>query len=92
VLLSNGGVGLAGRPDGVFVHGGDKAQEKVSITKSRASELVMMDGAPTLVLEVVSDAWPEKDTKILRRAYYQAGIYEYWLVDARHTPPSFDIL
>jgi hypothetical protein len=92
VLLSNRVVGFAGRPDAVFVHVGDKAQEQVCITRGGDLELVGMEGAPTLVLEVVSDSWPEKDTRILRRAYHQAGIYEYWLVDARHHPPSFDIL
>jgi Putative restriction endonuclease len=92
VLLSNGVVGFAGRPDGVFVQVGDKAQEQVCIIKGGAPELVMMEGAATIVLEVVSDSWPEKDTKILRRAYYQAGIYEYWLVDARNEPLVFEIL
>lgn len=92
VLLSNSVVGFAGRPDGVFVHVAKKAQEHVCITKSDTSELVMMEGAPTLVLEVISRSSFEKDTKFLRRAYHQAGIYEYWLVDARHRPPSFDVL
>ena len=45
-----------------------------------------------MVLEVVSDGSVRKDTVVLRRAYWEAGVREYWLVDARRDPPSFDIL
>lgn len=40
-------------------------------------------GTPDWVCEVVSDASEEKDTVALRESYHQAGIPEYWLVDAR---------
>ena len=45
-----------------------------------------------MVLEVVSSSSVEKDTIILRDLYWQAGIREYWLVDARGENPIFDIL
>jgi Uma2 family endonuclease len=45
-----------------------------------------------MVLEVVSDSSVQKDEELLRRAYWEAGVREYWLVDARKTPIRFDIL
>lgn len=44
-----------------------------------------------MVLEDVSDSSVQKDTVILRKAYWQASIREYWLVDARQEPIHFDI-
>jgi len=44
------------------------------------------------VLEVVSEGSVRKDTEQLRRDYWEAGIREYWLVDARKEPLVFDIL
>jgi Uma2 family endonuclease len=45
-----------------------------------------------MVLEVVSDSSVRKDTQQLREGYWEAGIREYWLVDARKEPLVFDIL
>lgn len=53
---------------------------------------VEVEGIPDMVLEVVSDNSVEKDTVELRRDYWEAGIPEYWLVDARREPLQFDIL
>jgi Uma2 family endonuclease len=44
-----------------------------------------------MVLEVVSPSSVEKDTVILRQAYWEARKREYWLVDARKEPLKFDI-
>jgi Uma2 family endonuclease len=51
-----------------------------------------LEGSPDMVLEVVSRSSVHKDTVVLRQAYWEAGVREYWLVDARSAPPSFDIL
>jgi Uma2 family endonuclease len=45
-----------------------------------------------MVLEVVSESSVQKDYEQLREAYWEAGIQEYWLVDARKEPLKFDIL
>src|SRR5256885_8764701 len=45
-----------------------------------------LEGTPDMVLEVVSESSVQKDTKRLRQLYWQAGIREYWLVDARREP------
>ena len=45
-----------------------------------------------MVLEVVSKRSEKKDNSILREDYFTAGVREYWLVDARQDPASFEIL
>jgi Uma2 family endonuclease len=45
-----------------------------------------------MVLEVVSRSSVKKDTVTLRQAYWEAGIPEYWLVDARGDGLEFRIL
>jgi Uma2 family endonuclease len=45
-----------------------------------------------MVLEVVSRSSVQKDTRNLREDYWQAGVREYWLIDARTDPLPFDIL
>jgi len=45
-----------------------------------------------MVLEIVSDSSEEKDFVLLREAYWEAGIREYWLVDVRAGRLQFDIL
>ena len=45
-----------------------------------------------MVLEVVSAKSVTKDTVTLRRLYWEAGVPEYWLIDARGAAPCFDLL
>jgi Uma2 family endonuclease len=49
-------------------------------------------GVPDLVIEVVSKSTVRKDTRLLRKQYFLAGIPEYWLVDARAKKIDFQIL
>jgi len=51
-----------------------------------------VEGTPEMVLEIVSATSVQKDTVELRDLYWQAGIPEYWLVDARGASPRFQIL
>lgn len=44
-----------------------------------------------MVLEVISESSVQKDEVILKEAYWEAGIAEYWLVDARKQALRFDI-
>jgi len=53
---------------------------------------VELEGAPDMVLEVVSQSCVQKDTVVLRDLYWRAGIREYWLVDVRVEKLRFDIL
>src|SRR5262249_21528154 len=63
----------------------------VRLVEGMAEGYVLLDGSPDMVLEIVSSSSVRKDTKVLREAYWEAGIREYWLVDARQEPPKFDI-
>jgi Uma2 family endonuclease len=45
-----------------------------------------------MVLEVLSRSSVRKDRVILRQAYWEAEVREYWLVDARDAPVQFDVL
>jgi Uma2 family endonuclease len=52
---------------------------------------IELEGAPDLVVEILSDSSVNKDRKRLPELYAQAGIPELWLADARHEPLSFEI-
>src|SRR2546427_7527416 len=90
-LLSHVRAGLSTEPDGVFLTW--EAWESKRIRLVRGSEGYMeLKGTPDMTLEVVSKSSVRKDTVVLRRLYWQAGIPEYWLVDARGEKLSFEIL
>ncbi len=63
------------------------------IRKATAQEgrFVEIEGAADLVVECVSDSSENKDSHRLKEAYHRAGVPEYWLVDARISPPSLAI-
>jgi len=50
-----------------------------------------VEGAPDLVVEIVSDSSVTKDTVRLPEAYAAAGVREFWLADARKEPLVFKI-
>jgi|ERR1700674_466018 len=52
---------------------------------------VELDGAPDLVVEVVSNSSVGKDRKRLPVLYARAGVPELWLVDARDETPAFEV-
>jgi Uma2 family endonuclease len=91
VLLSNVDADIAVVPDAVFVSHASR-QDRVRLLEGKKGGYVELEGSPDVVLEVVSDSSVRKDTKQLRRDYWEAGIREYWLVDARNEPLDFDIL
>ncbi len=52
---------------------------------------VEVEGAPDLIVEIVSDSSVKKDTQRLPRAYFAAGVREFWLIDARDEELVFQI-
>jgi Uma2 family endonuclease len=52
---------------------------------------VELQGAPDLVVELVSESSVTKDTQRLPQAYWQCGIPEFWLADARGSDLLFHI-
>lgn len=91
-LLSNEDANLSGNPDGTFVSNESFREERVRLIEGADSGFVEMVGTPDMVLEVVSAGSVQKDTEILNTLYWNAGITEYWLVDARDDRLQFDIM
>ena len=50
-----------------------------------------IEGAPDLIVEVLSNTSKKRDTKRLPLLYAQAGVPELWLVDARGKNLRFDL-
>jgi len=93
-LVINVDADLANEPDLVFVRFDSLELGRVTIGEpgedpNRAIELI---GSPDLVVEVVSPSSVRKDKRDLRERYLRAGVREYWLIDARREPLSFEIL
>jgi Uma2 family endonuclease len=78
-------------PDGIFVATESLRTGRVRPVEGREAGFVELEGSPDMALEVVSDSSVHKDTVELFRLYWEAGIQEYWLVDARREPLRFDI-
>ena len=89
--LSNGEADFSVIPDALFASAG-AMKDRLRLLDTRGEGYDELEGAPNMVLEVISDSSVRKDTKQLRRSYWIAGIREYWLVDARSDPLVFDIL
>lgn len=90
-FLTNVDADIAVKPDAVFVAHAAR-QDRVRLLEGPKNGYLEMEDSPDLVLEVVSDSSVRKDTQQLRQDYWEAGIREYWLVDARSEPLVFDIL
>ncbi len=85
---------LSAEPDLVFVSYDALESDRVRRIPKATGEprrFVELEGAPDLVVEIVSDESVGKDTQRLPVAYYQAGIPEFWLLDARKDRPDFQI-
>lgn len=91
LLLSNVEADISGKPDATFVSNASIQAKQVQLIEGWDGGFVEMEGTPDMVLEVVSESSVHKDTVVLRQAYWQAGIREYWLVDARQEPVRFEI-
>jgi Uma2 family endonuclease len=83
---------LSAVPDAVFVSDNRFEQMRVRFIGGAERGFVRIEGGPDMVLEVISDSSVQKDTVRLREMYRAAGVREYWLVDARREPLTFDIL
>jgi len=56
------------------------------------ADFMEIDGGPDLVVEVVSPGSVKKDTVRLKERYFEAGVLEYWLVDARNGKSEVQIM
>jgi Uma2 family endonuclease len=92
LMESNDEVGFASVPDGTFVSNEALQEERVHLLEAAKEGCIELAGTPDMVLEVVSRSSVRKDTDELRELYWQAGIPEYWLVDARGERLEFNLL
>jgi hypothetical protein len=91
LMLSNFAGRISGNPDGTFLLNQTMRSDRIRMIEGAEGGYVEIQGTPDMVLEVVSASSVRKDTVLLREAYWQAGIPEYWLADARRDL-KFDIL
>lgn len=92
VLVTHVGAELSGNPDMTFVSAASLDAGRVKLVESPDGGYTELDGTPDMVLEIVSPSSVKKDKQTLREAYWEAGISEYWLVDARGGAADFRIL
>ena len=90
--LTNLTADLSGKPDGTFILNDSFDSGRVRLIEGREEGFVELEGIADMVLEIISRSSLHKDTVLLREAYWEAGIPEYWLVDVRQEPLRFDIL
>lgn len=91
-LVKNAIAGLATEPDGLFVSYESIENGHCELIGNVGEGIMIVSGTPDMTLEVVSGSSVAKDTVELRDLYWQAGVSEYWLVDARGDQVKFDIL
>jgi Uma2 family endonuclease len=85
---------VSAEPDVVVITFEAEDEGRVRYTPKASKEegrFVEIDGAPDLIVEIISDSSKNKDTKRLPPAYYAAGVRELWLVDARGKRLYFQI-
>ena len=86
--------GLSVEPDVVAVLWDTLRQGRVrEVPSAKALEgrFIELEGAPDLVVEIVSDSSERKDRERLPRLYAAAGVPELWLVDSRGRDLVFEI-
>jgi Uma2 family endonuclease len=64
---------------------------EVPAARSGEGRYIELEGAPDLIVEIISDRSVRKDRERLPRLYAAAGVPELWLVDARGGSLVFEI-
>jgi Uma2 family endonuclease len=93
-LLSNQAAGVSTEPDAMFVSRDSLSKGLVQFVPGGINPLGAQEvvGQPDWVLEVLSPSSRKKDKILLRKGYYEAGIPEYWLIDALNNEIDFQML
>ncbi|HEX7809719.1 MAG TPA: Uma2 family endonuclease [Thermoanaerobaculia bacterium] len=78
-----GGEAIASPIDVVLAHDTVVQPDLVAVTASRLSIIgpKNVQGAPDLVIEVLSERTRQFDENTKRKLYEQSGVLEYWIVD-----------
>jgi Uma2 family endonuclease len=93
-LITDPAVKLSSEPDAAFASWAtlESGRLKPVSMVSRADDAKEFVGRPDWVLEIVSNSSFRKDTIVLREQYFEAGVPEYWLIDARGEEIDFKLL
>lgn len=91
VLLSNFAADISGRPDGLFLSHETRASDRIRLIEGEDEGFVELQGSPDMALEILSKSSEVKDSVTLMRGYWEAGVTEYWLIDARRGASHFEI-
>jgi Uma2 family endonuclease len=86
--------GLSVEPDVVVVLFSSLDQgrvRQVPMEHKGPGRFIELEGAPDLIVEVLSDTSERKDLERLPPRYARAGVPELWLLDARGDEPALDI-
>jgi Uma2 family endonuclease len=92
VLVTNVDADVSNNPDMVAVSWSSLESGKVRYVETGDDRAMEIEGSPDWALEIVSPSSVTKDKRDLRQAYHEAGIREYWIVDARGAEIEFRIL
>ena len=92
-LLVNETADVSNEPDMMYVTWASLRDGTVEYRERRegSRRFVEVVGSPDLAVEVVSDSSVQKDTVELFDGYFNAGVTEYWLIDARGDEIDFRI-
>lgn len=85
---------LSVEPDVVAVRDAAIEEGRVRLVPAaggKPDRFVELEGAPELIVEIVSDSSVGKDTQRLPAAYHAAGVREFWRVDAQQSDVEFVI-
>lgn len=74
---------LSTEPDGMVVSNAALRDGRVQLVGGAKGDNTEVIGSPEMLIEVVSRSSEVKDTEWVMSAYFDAGIAEYWLIDAR---------
>ncbi len=88
--LTNLVADLSSEPDLLFLTHETLQEGRVILADGNAE--LEVEGTPDLVVEIVSPSSVEKDTKLLRKLYWEAGIQEYWLLEMTEADVHFTLL
>lgn len=94
VLISHIGAKVSNEPDLIYLSKVTRKSDRVQLTPAKGAKEghVEIVGSVDWVAEVVSPSSKRKDKRLLREAYFKAGIPEYWVVDVNSGEIEFDIL
>lgn len=92
-MFVNESAGLATEPDLMFASWETFRSSQVSLRPYKGSKegLVEVHGTPDLIVEIVSPSSTKKDKVRLKKVYFECGVPEYWLIDARGKNMDFSL-